>query len=148
MTLYYVTLTLPATIKRGSSVPPADDEFRARLRDVLTRSGLSMRALSAALGRDPGYVAALLDPSRPSRARPTPADLLRASEATGIGFVELLEALWGIEPQRLADELAVLGLGGSADTRLDALSEDERAEVSDFVDFLVARHRRPGRRTS
>ena len=67
-----------------------EDEFLARLRDVLARSELSMRALSAALGRDPWYVAALLDPSRPSRARPTPADLLRASDATGIPFVELL----------------------------------------------------------
>jgi transcriptional regulator with XRE-family HTH domain len=119
-----------------------DDEFRAQLRDILARSGLSMRALSAALGRDPGYVAALLDPTRPSRAHPTPADLLRASDATGIPFVELLESLWGIEPQRLANELAALGLGGSADTRLDALSEDERAEVSDFVAFLSARHRK------
>ena len=121
-------------------MPLTDDEFRARLRDVLTRSGLSMRALSAALGRDPGYVAALLDPSRPSRARPTPADLLRASDATGIPFVELLEALWGIEALRLADELGRLGLGGSGDTRLAGLSEAERAEVSDFVAFLVARH--------
>ena len=125
-----------------------DDEFRATLRDILARSGLSMRALSAAQGRDPGYVAALLDPSRPSRARPTPAALLRASDATGIPFVELLEALWGIEPQRLADELAVLGLGGSAATCVGMLSDAESAEVSDFVDFLVARHRRPGRRTS
>jgi transcriptional regulator with XRE-family HTH domain len=125
-----------------------DDEFRARLRDILARSGLSMRALSAALGRDPGYVAALLDPSRPSRARPTPADLLRASDATEIPFVELLETLWGIESSRLADELAVLGLGGSADTRLDALSEDERAEVSDFVAFLSARHRKSSRSRS
>jgi hypothetical protein len=31
-----------------------DDEFRARLRDVLARSGLSMRALSASMARDPG----------------------------------------------------------------------------------------------
>ena len=118
----------------------SDDEFRARLRDILARSRLSMRALSAALGRDPGYVAALLDPSRPSRARPTPADLLRASDATGIPFVELLETLWGIEPSRLADELGRLGLGGSADTRLARLSDAERAEVGDFVAFLAARH--------
>ena len=97
-------------------MPPDDDEFRAALRDILARSGLSMRALSAAMGRDPGYVAALLDPSRPSRARPTPADLLRASDATGIAFVELLEALWGIERARLADELRRSGsaLGGAA----------------------------------
>jgi transcriptional regulator with XRE-family HTH domain len=119
-----------------------DDEFRAKLRDVLARSGLSMRALSATLGRDPGYVAALLDPSRPSRARPTPADLLRVSDATGIPFVELLESLWGIEPQRLADELAVLGFGGSALTGVGLLSDAESAEVSDFVAFLSARHRK------
>jgi hypothetical protein len=119
-----------------------DDVFRTRLRDILARSVLSMRALSAALGRDPGYVAALLDPSRPSRARPTPADLLRASDATGIPFVELLQALWGIEPTRLADELAVLGLGGSAATFVGMLSDAESAEVSDFVAFLSARHRK------
>jgi transcriptional regulator with XRE-family HTH domain len=119
-----------------------DDEFRVRLRDVLGRSGLSMRALSAALGRDPGYVAALLDPSRPSRARPTPADLLRASDVTEIPFVELLEVLWGIEPARLADELAALGLGASSDPRLAGLTEAESAEVRDLVAFLSARHRK------
>jgi hypothetical protein len=107
-----------------------------------------MRALSAALGRDPGYVAALLDPSRPSRARPTPADLLRASDATGIPFVELLEALWGIEPARLTEELGRLRLGASTDPRLAQLSDVERAEVSDFVDFLAARHTRNTRRGS
>ena len=123
-------------------MPPDDAEFRARLRDVLTRSGLSMRALSASMGRDPGYVAALLDPSRPSRARPTPADLVRASDATGIPLVELLEVLWGIEPSRLTDDLARLGLGASADPRLSGLSDAERTEVSDFVAFLTARHRK------
>jgi transcriptional regulator with XRE-family HTH domain len=141
MTLYYVSLTLPATIKGGSRVL-TDDEFRARLREVLTRSGLSMRALSASMGRDPGYVAAILDPSRPSRARPTPADLLRASDATGIPFVELLESLWGIPSTRLADELAALGLGESAHTCDGMLSDAESAEVSDFVAFLTARHRK------
>ena len=125
---------------------PSDDEFRLKLRDVLAQSGLSMRRLSAAMHRDPGYVAALLDPTRPSRARPTPADLLRASDATGIPFVELLEALWRIECSRLAEELGRLGLGGSADAHLAGLSEAERAEVRDFVDFLVARHPR-GTRT-
>src|SRR3990172_7708882 len=96
---------------------PTDDAFRANLRAVLARSGLSMRGLSAALGRDPGYVAALLDPSRPSRARPTPADLLRASDATGIPLVELLHGLWGIDPARVAAALGALGvrdpLGGT-----------------------------------
>ena len=124
-------------------MPPDDDEFRTALRDVLERSGLSMRALSAAMGRDPGYIAALLDPSRPSRARPTPADLIRASDATEIAFVELLESLWGIEPSRLAAELGHLGLGGSGEGAFDRLSESERALVADFIAFLDARH--PGR---
>ena len=117
-----------------------DEEFRTHLRGVLARSGLSMRALSAALGRDPGYVAAILDPSRPSRARPTPADLLQTSDATGIPFVELLEALWGIEPRRLADELAKLGIGASFDAEITCLTSAERATVADFVAFLAARH--------
>jgi hypothetical protein len=69
-------------------------------------------------------------------------------DATGIPFVELLEALWGIECSRLADVLGRLGLGGSADTRLAGLSDAERAEVRDFVDFLVARHPRGARTLS
>ena len=104
-----------------------------------------MRALSAAMGRDPGYIAAILDPTRPSRARPTPADLIRASDATEIAFVELLESLWGIEPSRLADELGHLGLAGSGEGGLDRLSESERASVADFIAFLVARHSGGGR---
>jgi len=99
-----------------------------------------MRALSATMGRDPGYVAALLDPSRPSRARPTPGDLLRASDAIGISFVELLEELWGIDRGRLAGELARLGVGGSFDDRLAGLTEAERSSVTDFIEFLLGRH--------
>ena len=128
-------------------MPLDDTEFRDRFRGVLARSGRSMRALSAALGRDPGYVAALLDPTRPPRARPTPADLLRASDATGIPFVELLEALWAIPPARLADELDRLGVGGPLAGRLAALTPAERTSVADYIDFLAARHEeRTGRR--
>jgi len=127
-------------------MPPDDDEFRAAIRDVLERSGLSMRALSAAMGRDPGYIAALLDPTRPSRARPTPADLLAASDATGIAFVELLESLWGIPSSRLAEELVGLGVGGSGQGSLDRLTDAERTSVADYVAFLSARHTGPGHR--
>jgi hypothetical protein len=94
------------------------------------------------MGRDPGYVASLLDPARPSRARPTPADLLSASDATGISLVELLEKLWGIDPARLAGELIALGVSPSADQRLAGLSESERASVADYVGFLASRHAR------
>ena len=123
---------------------PPDDELRAAIREILARSGLSMRALSAAMGRDTGYVAAILDPTRPSRARPTPADLLAASDATGITFVELLESLWGIGRTRLADELRSLGVGLADEDKLDRLSDAQRRQVADFADFLASRgdHRR------
>ena len=128
---------------------PSEEEFRAALREVLERSGLSMRGLSLAMGRDAGYLAALLDPTRPSRARPTPADLLAASDATGIPLVELLERLWGIAPVRLAEELAGLAVRGPDDPGLERLSAAARAEVADFAAFLAAREaaarRRPTR---
>jgi len=127
---------------------PNDEEFRDSLRDVLARSGLSMRALSAAMGRDTGYVASLLDPSRPSRARPTPADMLAASDATGITFVELLEALWGIDPERLARELRGPGSSRESVAPTHRLSAAERALVEDFVEFLMARRTRRSRRSS
>jgi transcriptional regulator with XRE-family HTH domain len=121
-------------------MPPDDDEFRTALRNILERSGLSMRALSAAMGRDPGYIASLLDPSRPSRARPTPADMMRASDATGIAFVELLETLWGIKGSRLADELGRLRVSGSGEGAFGRLTEAERTSVAAYVGFLASRH--------
>ena len=123
-----------------------DETFRTRLQALLERTGRSQRALSAAFGRDPTYVQALLDPTRPSRARPTPADLLRASDATGIAFVELLELLWEIPPSRLAAELAALGIGAPPDALLTGLDEAERRSVADYVAFLAGRHRRTRRR--
>jgi hypothetical protein len=108
---------------------------------------LSPRGWSAAVSL--GCVQSLLDPTGfPGRTRPAPADVIRVSDATGIPFVELLEALWRIECSRLAEELGRLGLGGSADAHLAGLSEAERAEVRDFVDFLVARHPRGARTLS
>jgi hypothetical protein len=145
-------MMLPATTKKRG--PPhrfaakehamelTDDEFRTGLRNVLARSGLSMRGLSGGMGRDPGYIAASLDPSRPSRARPTPADLLRASDATGIPFVELLETLWGIDPNRLVDELRSLGVVSPKAARGSGLSDADRAVVAEFADFLASRRAR------
>jgi transcriptional regulator with XRE-family HTH domain len=127
-------------------MPPDDDEFRAALREILERAGLSMRALSAAMGRDPGYIAALLDPTRPSRARPTPADLLRASDATGITLVELLESLWGIEPARLARELDGLGVTGPLADLWAILTDTEQAEVGHFAAYLAERRPPPRQR--
>jgi hypothetical protein len=54
----------------------------------------------------------------------------------------LLESLWGIDPARLAGELATLGVGPSLDERLAGLTDAERTSVVDYVAFLAARHSR------
>jgi transcriptional regulator with XRE-family HTH domain len=118
---------------------PPTDAFRANLRALVARSGLSMRAFSAALGRDPGYVGSLLDPSRPARARPTPADLLQASDALDIPFTELLELLWDIPRERIAREIgSARGAAGHDDMGFP-LSETDRASLADYTAFLGAR---------
>ena len=122
-----------------------DETFRTRLQALLRQTGRSQRALSAAFGRDPTYVQALLDPTRPGRARPTPADLLRCADATGIPLVDLLERLWGIPPERLAQECAKRGLGAIPEARRGGLSDEERRSVADFVAYLRARHAPPAR---
>jgi hypothetical protein len=117
----------------------SDDAFRDALRDLVRRSGRSMRSLSLAMGRDPGYVAALLDPSRPSRARPTPDDLIALSDATSIPFAELLARLWAIPPERLANELDRLASGDGADERSGRLSASDRRLLGEFEAFLASR---------
>lgn len=115
----------------------SEEDFRARLRGVLERTGLSMRQLSTAMGRDVGYVAALLDPARPSRARPTPADLAAASDAIGIPLAELLRDLWAVDPARLADELSRMGITPSLDERLARLGPRQRSLVLELIDALA-----------
>ena len=118
-----------------------DDAFRAALRDLVTRSGRSMRSLSQAMGRDPGYVAALLDPTRPSRARPAPDDLLALSDATGIPFVELLASLWSIPIERVTTEVDRLSVGAAGIPRAEGMNDDDRL-VAEFGRFLKDRRRR------
>ena len=104
-----------------------------------------MRALSAPWAAIPDTSlprSILHDRHGPDRLRRI---LLRASDATGIAFVELLESLWGIDRSRLAAELLDLGVVASADGYPAALSESERASVADFVAFLASRHPRRAR---
>jgi hypothetical protein len=122
--------------------PLSDTAFREALRAVVKRSRRSMRSLSIAMGRDPGYLAALLDPNGRPRARPTPLDLLAVSEVTGIPFVELLEQLWVVPRERLVAELGLRGAEPSLGALLQALPPDEREAVADFAAFLAARARR------
>jgi hypothetical protein len=94
------------------------------------------------MGRDAGYVSAFLDEKRHPRAVPTPADLARLSDATGIPFTELLERFWGIPARRLAGDLSQLSVRFSEDERLSRLTADELREVLDFAGYLLDRRRR------
>ena len=97
------------------------------------------------MGRDAGYVSALLDPSRPSRATPTPTDLERLADGTGIPLVSLLERFWGISSVRLAEDLSHLELSVSAKERVPELTDDEMREVIGYADYIVEKR---GRGTS
>src|SRR5689334_18073850 len=113
-------------------MPLDDDEFRVRLQGLADEVGLSYRQLSGAFGRDAGYVGALLDPRRANRARPTPDDLLRASEALGLSFLDLLERLWGIPPVALGPDALV-------ESAVARLSRDERDEILRYINFMMTR---------
>jgi hypothetical protein len=133
-----------ADVEHSEGLPllPSDEAFRTALGAVLKRSRRSMRSLSLAMGRDPGYLAALLDPNGRPRARPTPVDLLAASDVTGIAFVELLEQLWAVPRDRLVAELGLRGAEPSLGAVLKSLPPEEREAVADFAAFLAARARR------
>ena len=113
-----------------------DEEARAAIRDVLKTSGLSMRALSAVMGRDADYVAAFLDPRRGTRARPSPEDLLAVADTIGASLVMLLDRVWGIPPERLAEDRAASS--GDEAIDLSALTEAERHRVAEYARFVVS----------
>ncbi len=117
-----------------------DAAFRSAMRRVVERSGRSLRSLSIAMGRDQGYLAALLDPRRPSRARPTPDDLVALSDATAIPLIELFEALWGIPVERFAGEVHDAARPVDAMPLPYGLSPNDRRMVREFAAFLAARH--------
>jgi hypothetical protein len=127
--------------------PLSDEAFRTALRAIVERTGRSLRSLSLAMGRDAGYLAALLDPSRPSRARPTPVDLLALSDATGIPFVELLETLWAIPRDRLADELDRTGPDATGRPLDVDLVGRDRELLATFAAFLADRRRAATKRS-
>jgi hypothetical protein len=58
---------------------------------------------------------------------------------TDLPFVLLLEALWGVEPQRLAIELRRLGVAGLGLEDPLSLNEEDRAALAAFADFLASR---------
>ena len=118
-------------------VEPAIERVREELRNILETTGMSNRQLSLAMGRDAGYVSALLDPSRPSRARPTPTDLERLSDATGISLVNLLERIWGIPTSRLVEEVSRSELSESMRRRIPDLTDDEMSDVVGYVDYVI-----------
>jgi len=115
--------------------------FQDYLRRQLKESGMSMRALSLAMGRDPSYVAQLLDPPpNRSRALPSPDELRLAAPLLGVPLVELLEQAYGITRVELEAELNTMAAhtGACAD-ELSDLTTVEREEVLDFVAYVKSK---------
>ena len=121
---------------------PTIDQVRRELRNILETTGMSNRQLSLAMGRDAGYVSALLDPSRPSRARPTPTDLERLSDATGMPLTDLLERIWGIRSARLVEEIGRGEHAGSVRARIPDLTDDEMRDVVGYVEYVIRKRGR------
>jgi transcriptional regulator with XRE-family HTH domain len=120
-------------------VQPTEKQVREEMTDILARTGMSMRQLSLSMGRDAGYVSALLEEDRHPRATPTPADLERLSDQTGIPLAHLLERFWGVSLLRLASDLSQLAIRVAEDERLSKLTDAESSEVLDFAGYLISR---------
>jgi hypothetical protein len=58
----------------------------------------------------------------------------------GFRSPRLLEALWNIDPRRLADELTRLGVRDLRAGRKGDLTDVEWANVADYAAFPAARH--------
>jgi hypothetical protein len=115
--------------------------FRDYLRQRLKETGAPMRALSIAMGRDPSYVAQLLDPpSDRSRALPSPDELRLAAPLLKVPLVELLEHAYGISRAELEAELNTMAAhtGACAD-ELSDLTTAEREEVLNFVAYVKSK---------
>jgi len=112
-------------------------KFQEYLRHLLVEEGVSMRSLSLAMGRDPSYIAQLLDPqaSRP-RALPTPADLRLAAPVLGVPFAELLEQAWDVKRADLGKEVHAADRSVTWNHDVNDLSSAEREEVLNFISYV------------
>jgi len=119
------------------------ERFRAYLRERLQATGVSKRKLSLAMGRDPSYVAQLLDPPRTGpRALPSPAELRKAAPLLGVPLMELIEHAWGITRVELEVDLqAIAAHQGTWAADLFELNAVERAEVLNFIAFTKAKRK-------
>jgi hypothetical protein len=99
-----------------------------------------MRRLSAALGRDEGYVGQLLDPKHAKgRALPTPDELRAAAPLLGVRFAKLLEVVWSISPQDVQPDLQTSApLREAWVEALDGLAPSQREQALAFARFLRA----------
>jgi len=114
--------------------------FRAYLAEAARRSGVPLRRLSEAMGRDPGYLAQFLgaEPGK-TRGMPTPEELKAAAPLLGVPLLELLERGYGIRREDLAPELeTVAGHRAAWADQLEALGPEERRTVLAFLAFVAA----------
>lgn len=135
---------------RGEETVVADPQrpqrlarFQIYLRRRLQETGVSMRSLSLAMGRDPAYVAQLLDPphGRP-RALPPPDELKLAAPLLGVPLLELLDVAYGITRADLEDELVTMARHQNAwIDAMEGLTVAQREQVLTFAAFVKAHGR-------
>jgi len=124
----------------GETMPDVEG-FQAYLRERLSETGVSMRGLSLAMGRDPAYVAQLLD-QRPRRLRalPTPDELRRAAPLLRVSLVDLLDAAYGITRAELEKELGTMAAHtGACAGELAGLTPRQMEEVMSFIAYVRAK---------
>jgi hypothetical protein len=117
------------------------DQFRTFLRARLQETGIPMRQLSRAMGRDDSYVAQLLDPP-PGRARPlpTPAELRHAAALLGVSYMQLVALAWDIsgdDIERYYRDIATQV--ANAGFRWTDFTPAERDELLDYASYLLVR---------
>ena len=128
-------------------MPGQPDQFREYLERRLRETGVTMRQLSLAIGRDQSYFRELLA-ARSDRPRtlPTPDELQIAAPRLRVPLIELLEQTWGIDRAKLEAELSTMTQRDDEDAvAWRQMTEEERDEVRTFIAFVRARRemRRP-----
>jgi hypothetical protein len=117
------------------------DQFRAFARQRLAETGVSMRKLSRAMGRDDAYVSQLLDPP-PGRSRPmpTPVELRAAAVLLDVPYMQLLMVVWGVTEDDIASYYKDIGIRlAGVSIRWSDYTASELEELLDYASYLLVR---------
>lgn len=112
----------PAGPKSATMAPMANITWRQRLEQAITKSGMSERAISRAIGRAPGYTQGIIKLGK----EPSIESVVRLADVLGVSLEWLL---FGIEQDGDTDRLMRIYAG---------LSPDQRAEFLRLAESVAA----------